>query len=192
MIFLGLDLSTKTGYAILRDGQLVDFGKINAKESSESVPEYAMIARAESVSAKVTEILQLHRPDLVCIEQTNLGRSRSTQKELEFIHYAVLSCLKWGFKDRVIYVDTSAWRSVLKISLSKDQRKHNKAVNAGEIRGKITPKHLAVSYVNQKYSLQLLLKDNDEADAVCLAEYAQLKYKDFGKPIPFDFSKTFS
>lgn len=192
MTYLGLDLSTKTGYAVLRDGKLETYGKIHAKESDQPVPEYAMIERAKSVAAEVVKIVHEWAPSLICIEQTNLGRSRTTQKELEFIHYAVLDSLSWGFKDKVVYADTSAWRSALKVTLTKDQRKHNKAVKAGEVRGKITPKHLAVAYINQKYGLKLKLKDNDEADAICLAEYAQLKHPEFGKPISFDFTKTFS
>lgn len=192
MTYLGLDLSTKTGYAVLRDGKLETYGKIYAKESDQPIPEYAMIERAKSVAAEVVKIVHEWSPSLICIEQTNLGRSRTTQKGLEFIHYAVLDSLSWDFRDKVVYADTSAWRNALKIALTKDQRRHNKAVNARKARGRITPKHLAVAYVNQKYGLKLKLKDNDEADAICLAEYAQIRYPEFDRPISFDFTETFN
>lgn len=202
MLFLGLDLSTKTGYAVLRDDKLVIYGKVTVGELdevySDSLPEYCMIKKANSIAGKIKKLLYEYRPDIVCVEQTNLGRSRITQKQLEFIHFAVLDMLMiWQFdtkinNTKVIYADTSAWRSCLKIKLSKEQRKHNKAVKDRVTRGKITAKHLAVAYVNQKYNLKLKLKDNDEADAIALAEYAKIKHIN-QKNIPnADLNKIFS
>lgn len=174
MKVLGLDISTKTGYAILQDGVLVDSGCMTKPTVSIGKLGYAedftAWAVASQVAALIMSTVESNNPDLIVIEQTNLGRSRSAQKQLEFIHCQVLDKIfHFGISTRVKYVDTSQWRSLLQIKLSKDQRKHNKAVKGKTARGKVTPKHLAVAWVNEKFGLDLLKKDHDEADAICLS-----------------------
>lgn len=128
---------------------------------------------------EVYKLLVEHNPDLIVIEQTNLGRSRTDQKQLEFIHYEVLRRIIDMERERQVrYVDTSRWRSVLQIKLSKEQRSHNRLVKAKAARGKVTSKHLAVAWANDEYDLQLLKKDHDIADAIALAT--------FGQTIPID------
>lgn len=171
---MGLDLSTKTGWAVLdTNGGLSGYGHLIVKDGNqyELVQDYAMISRAENIASQIEQAIQLHTPDKIIIEQTNLGKNRTSQKMLEFVHYAVLKVIqKIGYADRVIYLDTSQWRSRLKITFSKEQREHNKRVNKHLARGKITQKHLAVLYVNSKFNLSLLIGQNDIADAICLAE----------------------
>ncbi len=184
MKILGLDMSTKTGYAVLADGVLTSMGLL--KEEPVTIPglaeDYSVHRRAVNMAEKVWQLVNKERPDLIVIEQTNAGRFRSSQKQLEFIHCLVLQALLLnGFESRVRYVDTSAWRSALSIKLTKEQRKHNKLVKAKSARGKVTPKHLAVSHVNQTFGLSLKMKDNDIADAICLAEYGQV---DLSRPKP--------
>jgi hypothetical protein len=36
------------------------------------------------------------------------------------------------------------------------------------IKGEVTPKHLAVAFVNENYGLNFIVKDNDIADAICM------------------------
>ena len=47
----------------------------------------------------------------------------------------------------------------------------------GEIRGKITPKHLAVRWANDIYNKKLKIKDNDIADALAIATCGIIKEK---------------
>ena len=100
--------------------------------------------------------------DKIYIEQTNRGINRHSQKELEFLHYGILKRIfDKSYPEKVNYVDTSAWRSLLKIRLSKEQKQHNKEVRSKKKRGKITTKHLVVDWVNLTFKKELILKDNN-------------------------------
>jgi Holliday junction resolvasome RuvABC endonuclease subunit len=191
MKIMGLDLSSKTGYAIISDGKLESFGKITTDGVflTHEIQEYNYIYQARAIANRLLNLIKRANPDYIIIEQTNLGRSRDTQKGLEFVHYAVLDMLEiLGLDTKIAYVDTSAWRRVLKLKLTKEQRAHNRknaelrrkkrrgeakaAPKKGE--GKITWKHLSVSWANEKFGLSLKLVDNDMADAIALAEYGYI------------------
>lgn len=182
MRVLGLDVSTKTGFAVIDDGKLVCEGLLTVEPVilEDRVEDFSLLDRAQRMVEQINLTIIKHRPDMIFIEQTNAGKFRSAQKQLEFIHCTLLHSLltlRTTGKDYIRnlrYVDTSKWRSMLEIKLTKDQRKHNKSVKEKTARGKITPKHLAVAWVNQKYNLSLKLKDNDRADAICLATFGYL------------------
>lgn len=178
MRVLGLDMSTKTGYSIIGESGLEGYGLVCVDRGARDglppnhIEDYGFVADADQIAAKVGKIVAGKNFDYVYIEQTNKGRARTTQKQLEFIHFAVLRTLAiLGYKEKVRYVDTSAWRSRLKVKMSKDDSKHNKLVRNRLARGKITTKHLAVRWANEKYGLELKLKDNDIADAIAVATY---------------------
>lgn len=175
MRILGLDLSTHVGWSLIEDtDKLLSYGTNHFPDNFTPPlgyePDYAMKERAERVGNFIADSLAKWQPNLIYVEQTNAGAWRTDQKQLEFIHYAVLEAVeKLEYANKLRYIDTSRWRSILSIKMSKEQRAHNKAVKAKTVRGKITPKHLAVAFVNQAYKLELLLKDNDAADAICIA-----------------------
>lgn len=176
MKVLGLDMATKTGYAVVVDGKLEQHGLIpnSNMEYPNDIANIRSLKKAMDMAAKVLAKIQEVSPDLIIIEETNQGSFRSTQKLLEFIHAFVLfNILNNGFSEKVNYVDTSKWRSVLQIRLSKDQKKHNKTVKDGKAKGKVTPKHLAVAWANATYGLELLKKDHDIADAIALATFGE-------------------
>lgn len=173
MKILGLDISTKTGYAVMDDGALIDYGllKVNAVKD-EHQEDFAMLERANLVTQKIMDIILTHDPDKIVVEQTNQGSFRGSQKQLEFLHCTFLTeIVARNLKNKVFYVDTSKWRSILKIRLSKDQKTHNKKVKNGAAKGKITPKHLVVIWANQKFGLKMLKKDHDICDAIALAQF---------------------
>jgi len=175
---LGLDISTKTGYAVIQDGVLISHGLKTADKVD--LPglceDFTFVARARAMGEHVYKLLVQVQPDVIVIEQTNLGRSRTDQKLLEFTHFEVLRrILECEREYQVRYVDTSQWRSILQIKLSSEQRSHNRLVKAGAARGKVTPKHLAVAWANQTYGLELLKKDHDIADAIALATFGHKK-----------------
>lgn len=193
MLVIGLDLSNSTGYGVIQDGKLLAYGKITTQGviTDHSLEEYNLIRNARCIASRICSFLATKKPDLIVIEQTNLGRARGTQKGLEFIHFAVLDMLEnIRLDDKVVYADTSAWRKSLNIKLSKEQRKHNKknsenkrkakstgkkfAPKKGE--GKITWKHLSVMWANEKFGLEFKLVDNDIADAIALAQYGYARF----------------
>ncbi len=179
MRVLSLDLSTSTGWALFEDDKLTGHGRleqvrvkdfnVNAHPNKSSAYPANLIEAAKTVAALVREQLDTYRPDHVVIENTVKGRNRHTQRILEFIHFTVLEEL-FARKLPFSYMDPSEWRSILEIRLSADDKKNNKDVKAGKKRGKVGKKHLAIRYCNEKYGLALKVKDDDVADAICLAD----------------------
>ena len=112
-----------------------------------------------------------------------MGKQRYSQKALEFIHLATLVALR-PLDIPIVYISSSAWRSALGITMTKEDKKNNAKLSKAKklstdsgcpvdkkkvgVRGKIGKKHLAVRYINSVYNLDLLMKDNDIADAIAL------------------------
>lgn len=184
-------MATKTGFAIIEDGKLTHYGLL--KEEKVNLPDlaedFSFLKRAIGATKQISELIKEHKPDKIFIEQTNTGKFRQSQKQLEMLHCCFLQeILKLGehYPKNVFYVDTSKWRSVLKIRLSKEQREHNKKVKNRVAKGKITSKHLAVLWVNETYNLSMKQKDHDICDAICLSSFGLLKSKEIKKNIDFE------
>jgi len=174
LIVLGLDVSKHTGFAIMKDGNILSSGTFNVdcKKHTNIVNEYNYIEESIILANFVVKLIEDYNVNEIYIEQTNRGINRHSQKELEFLHYGILKrILDKNYSEKVNYVDTSAWRSLLKIRLNKEQKIHNKDVRNKKKRGKITTKHLVVNWVNETFKKELILKDNNEADAIALAYY---------------------
>lgn len=196
MRVLGLDLSSKTGWAIVEKDEagtrLIESGLIELGKPILAHGPYpwCYLEAAQAQAWRIAELMARSAADIVVIEETNLGKNRYAQKFLEFLHCQVLDLqddagVGTGFKDKVVYISSSAWRKALELSLNaEDKRNNNKlgkakrqAAELGKklnkkalgIKGRINKKHLAVRFVNERYDLNLKMKDNDIADAICLA-----------------------
>jgi len=173
---LGLDLSKKSGYALIDDSVLLTYGLVKCADNK-SLPQgiaedFAFIQDGLDMAEQLSVVISNLPSDFIYIEQTNKGRNRTSQKQLEFIHYSVLAMIdRLGLKDKVRYADTSAWRAGQGIRMTKDDTAHNKQIKARRIRGKRTIKHVTIRWVNEKYGLSLIVKDNDKADAIALATH---------------------
>lgn len=117
MLVLALDLSTKTGFALLKkEGEsclLLESGSWALGTTIESHGEYPLgfILAAEKVGAMALELVERFKPDVVVIEESNPGRAgRYTQKFIEWMHLSVLARLRANGLDKVKYVSTSEWR----------------------------------------------------------------------------------
>lgn len=136
--------------------------------------DFALFVRAytSNIMDKILEI----KPDAIVLEQTNKGRDRWRQKLLEWLHYELfIKCEKLGFK--LEYIDTIEWHRILGLKLSKEDRKHNKIIRKhnrekkeGEesMRGLIDDKDLSIAFIQKHFGLDLLKKQNDIADGICL------------------------
>lgn len=135
MKLLCLDLSTNSGWSVLIDGKLSLYGNIKVKvDGNESSPIYPQnfIHMAHDLAHEVGKLFIEHQPNVIVIEETNKGKNRYSQKQLEFIHFAVNVKLgSWlnSHNFKVHYLDTSEWRTLLGLSLDKDQRKLNGVLN---------------------------------------------------------------
>lgn len=182
MRILGLDMSTKTGWAILemKDGSttLIDQGLIKADILSKdfTLEDVIYLYRANDMATQLLDLCLHNKVDYIYIEQTNGSKFRSSQKLLEFIHCMVLHKFVLFDSNRdlssiIKYADTSAWRKELGVRMTKEWKTHNRKVRLKKARGKKTLKHVAVKWANETYGLELKLKDNDIADAIAVATY---------------------
>lgn len=178
MIILGLDISTHCGWALIQDYNINEKNQVllsgclecdSVEKDPNLIEDYYFIKRANFIAKEILHLIQTHSPDYVYIEQTNNGRNRTSQKQLEFIHCIVLLLLEENYINRIRYINTSYWRKILNIRLTKDDKQNNKAVKEQKKRGKITPKHLSIRWANETYNINLKIKDNDIADALAIA-----------------------
>lgn len=186
MRVLGLDIAGKTGWAMIessRPGEVTTGLLQPSKGSIKSGLEVEGFLNAGlDLGQMIENLVKTQKPDFIVIEQTNLGKSRTTQKYLEFLHFGTLAVLQEsGHLGLSAYIDSSEWRSGIGLALSGDQRKHNKLVKAKLAKGKLTWKHLSVAWANKTFDLKLKQKDDDIADAICLAAYGVIKTTGLGR-----------
>lgn len=187
---LALDISTSAGWALMEAGTLVKFGGIELEKTVKEYGEYpwSYLFATWEMANRLSSLVHELRPDVVVVEETNLGRNRYSQKTLEFIHCNMLRNLREWLPEEtppnVIYISSSSWRKCIGMEMSKEDKKNNstlsraksRAKSKGEkldksalgLKGRVTKKHLAVRFANATYGLQLKMKDNDQADAICL------------------------
>lgn len=170
--FIGLDISTNTGVAVLSVCNdkiaLESFSTVTENKNFlqkikklHNIDDCRFLKRAERIANKVFNIIKKYKNSTVCIEQTNQLKSRQTQKLLEFIHFAILK--KLINKHRIIYVNTVSWRKFHNIFSIKKKKK-------------INLKNASIVVVNDLFKLNLTFKDHNAAEAVLIGYYAILKY----------------
>jgi Holliday junction resolvasome RuvABC endonuclease subunit len=182
MKIIGLDISSScTGFSVIESTDnkinLLQYGKIKspitAKEYLQTQLSYphGLVDFAQQRIENILKVVYEYQPDLIVVEETNLGRNRYSQKILEFLHCLFIQQIDLKYK--IIYVSSSIWRNVLEIKMSKEDKKNNQKINKGikieGQRGKINKKHLSVRWCNQRFGLQFKLCDNDIADSIALA-----------------------
>lgn len=197
---LSLDISTKTGYALLVSEQdsfdLEAYGQVPALHVPVEVPyPVSYVDWAYKCFSEIVRLIDRFTPDVLVIEETAGGsKSAYSQKILEFIHFLVAKLIKeTGIK--AVYVMTEEWRRKTGCLMTKSESKHNKEVKkykekhdtkvakdiAGKRIGKLTRKHINIRRANEVFEeyLPVLLrkKDEDTADALMLAYYYHVKEK---------------
>jgi hypothetical protein len=194
MRVLSLDASTHAGWSLFEDSLGVSKPKLLLNgliENDQPVMRFGpypgcYVHAATSIANRLFDLVTEHKPDVVVIEETNLGKNRYAQKLLEFIHCILVVQLVMGWTGQTVYLSSSSWRQALDLRMDSEQKKNNRKIaeakklaketgmKIGEakkklgVKGKITKKHLAVNRVNEVYDLGFKVKDNDRADAICL------------------------
>lgn len=188
---LSLDISTKTGYAVLVSNDtsyhLEAYGHI--KKTSEPDGKYPgnYVAWAYQCFGEIVQLIDLYQPTVLVIEETASGsKNLYSQKILEFIHFLVgRMILQLNFQ--AMYFMTEEWRRLAGCQMTKEESKHNKSVKKykdknstsiaydekGKRVGKLTRKHINVRRANEVFGEflrePLRMKDEDTADALLLA-----------------------
>jgi Holliday junction resolvasome RuvABC endonuclease subunit len=196
MKILALDISSHCGWALLEtvgndelpkllEYETVHLGQTVFEVSDHYPTNYRMASGL--MGQKIVDIVTKTRPDVIVIEEINKAKNRWSQKYLDWIHIKFLDLLIEKYPQylskNLFYIDSSQWRKVLGIQLTKEDKKKNAIISKAKnisvdklkevkkttgIKGKVNKKHVAVRWVNEKYNLTLKQKDNDLAEAACL------------------------
>jgi len=191
---LSLDLSTScTGYAIfdLDSEELLEYGAIKPKVPLLSKMKYPEGAyhRIVDMSTRILEVIQIHEPEHIIIEEVNRGINRIAQKSLDALHFFVLDILYFiepEWLKAVVWRDSNGrkgWRGMLGLQLSVADKEYNKTVRAFNKSAKrkkdklkkqpvIDWKKLAQLWVNANYETHFDVwanaEDADIVDAICV------------------------
>lgn len=195
MKILSFDISSKTGWALLEGDRapdavpsILERGRVTVQdlgfESVIAAGQYpwSFIDVARAMAGQIVELTRKYEPDHIVIEDTSESKNRFAQKLLEWIHFATLTAMLAAFgglvAEKLTYVQVGSWRSTLDLRMSKADKKNNASVSAAKragvskaslgLKGKVTKKHLALRFVEEKFKLKLKVKDNDIADSICL------------------------
>lgn len=198
---LALDISTKTGWAVVdmskKSFKLIQAGTL-PKVSEPDTAKYPInyIHWARKCSQYIYDLIEEYKPDEFVIEETSKGsKNNMSQKIIEFIHFQValffLNSDLAGIAYPRTYFLTEEWRRICGCVMTKEEKKqnaevrkqHKKGIKVAKSKennriGLIGKKHVNVRVANSVYGLDLILKDEDRADALLLAHALYLtKYK---------------
>lgn len=146
MKILGLDTSTtSTGYAVLDGNKLISYGTIKTPKKAD------ILDKIIYIEENIKQIIKAKEVEFIVIEDLAVTRSASTTKALAGLLYHLLV----EFRKRellTITVRPSQWRKNCNIKgKSRKEFKEN-----------------AINYVENVYKIKV---NDDEADAICIAEY---------------------
>ncbi len=172
MKILSIDASSKIGWSILEDKQLLLSGVVEVPTDDLSWP-WGIFKRSNKVAEAVNELVMLNIDtiDHVIIERANSSSFRNSQNFIDWFHFAILQISVQNQWDKlIVYIDTATWRKKLNLKLTDMDKKHNKLIKKGiktlPVKGRISKKHLSVRMANELFGLSLKLKDNDKADSM--------------------------
>jgi len=194
---LGLDLSTKTGWACMLSSdsgvELEAYGMIPQIPQPDGPYPSSFVDWAYLVFNEIEVLINRFHPDLLAIEETVAGsKAVFSQKILEYSHFLLAKYIKEG-NIRSVYLLTGAWRSEVGAKMTKEESKHNKAVKKykdknntkvardinGKRIGKLTKKHINIRRANEVFGSSLReplrKKNEDEADALLLCYTVHLR-----------------
>lgn len=132
MKLLALDISTKTGFAVYHDGELVESGTLWPEklldQFRKEVRRYPLdyLAFCTYCAGLIYKKFSQVSPDLLAIEETTASNNNLSQKQLEFIHCLFLSTLVGeGSEVPIAYVRDGVWKRMTGALQSDDERKWN-------------------------------------------------------------------
>ncbi len=185
MILLSLDISTKTGWSVAdfdeRHYTLKCAGTLAKQDNPHDDYPKNYLDWAINCAKDIEGLIEKFEPDLLVIEETSKGsKNNFSQKILEFIHcFMAMYITKKKIKTH--YFRTEEWRRICGCVMNKEEKKQNVEVrkqrkkkikvakdSEGKRIGLIGKKHVNVRRANELFNLNLILKDEDRADAVLL------------------------
>lgn len=149
MIILGLDLSSKSsGYSVLEDGKLIDYGCITSASSN-------LFKRIDIMVSGVRAILYKHQIDHVYIEDVlpdDVKHNQTVYKALTYLQGYILHLLN-DYSLPHTFFTASEWRARCGIHTGR-----------GIKRESLKPRDIA--FVKSQFGIDV---NDDIADAICIA-----------------------
>lgn len=106
MKILGLDIATHTGYSVLEDGKLTNYGVIDLPQ------EMNLFQRLSFFENNLNQILNTHNPDYVAIEDILLGISGvKTLAYLGRLNGVAISCCYKKVQNNIELMMPSEWKA---------------------------------------------------------------------------------
>jgi Holliday junction resolvasome RuvABC endonuclease subunit len=140
MRILALDLSLSVGWAVLDGSELSHKGLIRRsvedwKADIHTYEHYSplypqnMLKVANQLCLDILRLCHKYKPDLVVIEEINIGRSskRFSQKMIDWIHFTV--CTKLQKKFKVRYLTSTCWRRAVGAVATKADKSMNAKIS---------------------------------------------------------------
>lgn len=147
---MGLDVATKTGFSILEDGNIIDYGVITLSDKDDHRTRFLEFKK------KMTILLKKYKPDMVVIEETYVGPNVKITAYLNMLRGILIACIpsKTKFKSGVV-------SNIRKETLGAG-KKHTKE----EVFDCMTKKY-NIKNLNKK-------KDLDITDSILLVDWGNL------------------
>lgn len=182
-------MSTKTGWAVIdvenKKFTLIDCGTLPKESEPEGDYPVNYLDWSGKCIEHIKEVFLKFKPDELVVEETAKGsKNNMSQKIVEFVHYELAMELQSGEMrgiPRTFYL-TEEWRRIVGCKMNDEEKKQNAEVRKqrkkkitvckdkdGKRIGLIGKKHVNVRRANEVYGLDLILKDEDRADALLLA-----------------------
>lgn len=132
MLILSLDISTKSGVAIFKDGELVKAWTVFNDKTVEDFgiyPANYILFTEYTIKRLITSVQSegYHFPqfDKIILEETTASKQNYSQKKLEFLHYEFLLTFK-PLSRNIVYIRDGTWKKINEVERSKEE----KAINA--------------------------------------------------------------
>lgn len=193
MNVLGLDLSTKPGFALITDKKLMFYGTLDNTElfkkakKSYNYPE-SYLKATDQIVYNIYELIESLIPnygiiDVVVIEETTGSHNNYSQKILEFIHYSLCKLLLEN-QFKIVYIRDGVWKKMMGAHMTKDEKNNNAKISRlkrelgvkivrkdkkGNKLRKVSKKDAYIRAANSMFNLSLKRKDEDQAAAILLA-----------------------
>lgn len=197
MIVLSLDISSKTGWAVLNfttEPVLLSFGRLAKTSEPEGKYPENYLQWAKTTADDIIRKIKDTKPDTIVIEETSKGsKNAKSQKILEWVHFMVATYIVENGLNAE-YLMTGEWRGLVSASMTKDEKKQNKEVKKshdagqkvvknekGKRIGRVTKKHVNIRRANEMFGLALKRSNEDEADAILLGAALFRKKQDISE-----------
>lgn len=195
MLIIAIDLSTKPGIAVFKDGKMVHSETVFNDKTVEDFGTYPgnymkfVIYTINNLFERVQELgYKWHQFDNIVLEETTTSRQNYSQKKLEFLHYEFLLTFN-SLSDKIVYIRSEVWKRITDAKMSKEEKANNAKIyrlkqksgkrvirrdEAGNAIRKVTRHDAYIRRCNDIFGTSFGRKEEDAA-AACLLGYAFLQ-----------------